>query len=151
MMEIAYLCRMRASEVRGLLEDRHLLENGVFVERGKGSANEITQWSERLQKAVDDAREFCSTGPTRVQDRPLFNGGVIPKTSFDSAWRRVRAQAMQTGLTIDGEQVTLTEPFNFHDIKAKGVTDHELKASGHRSKKMTAVYDRKPEIVKATR
>lgn len=154
MMEIAYLCRMRSQEVRSVLEDRHLLEDGLFVERGKGSANEITQWSERLKKAVSDARDFCRKGPTRTEDRPLFkakSGGVIPKTAFDSAWRRVRSIAMTDGLEIDGQIVKLLDSFNFHDIKAKGITDHELKASGHRNKKMLAVYDRKPEIVKATR
>lgn len=43
------------------------------------------------------------------------------------------------------------ERFTFHDIKAKGVTDHELKASGHRTKKMLEVYDRKPAMVPSTK
>ncbi len=54
-------------------------------------------------------------------------------------------------MTIDEETVVLKERFTFHDIKAKGVTDHEDKYAGHRSKKMQAVYDRKPSIREATR
>lgn len=38
MMEIAYLCKMRAFEVRSLTEF-DLLEEGVFVERRKDSMN----------------------------------------------------------------------------------------------------------------
>ena len=58
---------------------------------------------------------------------------------------------MTEGLEIDGQIIKLKESFTFHDIKAKGVTDHATKASGHRSKKMLAVYDRKPDIINATR
>lgn len=45
----------------------------------------------------------------------------------------------------------LKERFTFHDIKAKGVTDHDKKASGHKTKKMQAVYDRKPGVVAPTK
>lgn len=47
----------------------------------------------------------------------------------------------------DGEENGLT----FHDIKAKGVTDHVNHHSGHLSAKIKAVYNRKPKLVKATR
>lgn len=155
MMEISYLCRMRDSEVRGIMEDIHILDEGIFVERSKGSANEITAWSPRLKKAVDDARRLANpNAPTRIKNQPLFkgrSGGPITESNRKTAWTRVRKIAMTEGLVIDGVQVVLKEPFNFHDIKAKGVTDHEDKASGHRSKKMHAIYDRKPSIIKATR
>lgn len=155
LMEIAYICRMRDSEVRGILEDVHIRDKGIFVERSKHSKNEITAWSPRLRKAVEDARNLCDTkGPTREINRPLFkgrSGGPITATNRKSGWRRIRELAMEEGLEINGEIITLKESFTFHDIKAKGITDHESKAGGHRSKKMEAVYDRKPEIVKATR
>ncbi len=41
--------------------------------------------------------------------------------------------------------------FSFHDIKAKGVSDHELNESGHKSEKAKAVYMRKTKEVKATK
>ena len=34
------------------------------------------------------------------------------------------------------------EHFTFHDIKAKGITDHPDKEGGHKSPKMRVVYDR---------
>lgn len=141
MMEIAYLCRMRAIEVRSLTEP-DLLQEGVFVERRKDSMNEITKWSPRLRKAISDASKLRKS---TTENNLLFvssSSGLIPKTSFDSAWRRIRSMALDNGLI---------ESFNFHDLKAKGVTDHTKKASGHKSKKMQAVYDRKPNLIDATR
>lgn len=141
MMEIAYLCRMRAIEVRSLTES-DLLTEGLFVERRKDSMNEITKWSPRLRIAISDASKLRSS---TTEDKLLFvssSNGSIPKTSFDSAWRRIRIIALNSGLT---------ESFNFHDLKAKGITDHSTKAGGHRSKKMAAVYDRKPVIISATK
>ncbi|WP_221794596.1 site-specific integrase [Oceanobacter mangrovi] len=153
MMEIAYLCRMRSQEIRHLATDRHLLPEGIFVERGKGSSNEITLWSERLEKAVKLAEELLGKAK-QTENAPLFparSGGFISKTAFSSAWRRVREKATTEGIMIDGVQTVLTHRFNFHDLKAKGVTDHETKASGHKTKKMQAIYDRKPAQTKATR
>jgi len=95
-----------------------------------------------LRKAISDASKLRRS---TTEDRLLFvssSRGTIPKTSFDSAWRRVRNNALDNGLT---------QSFNFHDLKAKGVTDHTEKASGHKSKKMQAVYDRKPSLINATR
>jgi integrase len=139
MMEIAYLFRMRANEVRALTGD-HLLKEGVFVERGKNSKNEITLWSDRLRKAIS------ITATLRKQPSNLLfcsrSGGKVPKTSFDSAWKRIRDISLKNGLT---------ESFHYHDIKAKGITDHETKEGGHRSEKMATVYDRKPDTIKATR
>ncbi len=153
MMEFAYLCRMRSQEIRSLATDRHLLPEGIFVERGKGSANEITLWSERLKDAVSLAEKLLGKG-SQTENIPLFparSGGFIGKSAFSSAWRRVRAKAMEEGMVLNGDLVILKESFNFHDLKAKGVTDHETKASGHKSKKMQAIYDRKPTMTKATR
>lgn len=140
MMEFAYLCRMRANEIRALTKD-HIKSEGVFVERSKGSKNEITEWSSRLKLAFSDAESLIQLKSCSLLF-PSASGGVIPKTSFDSAWRRVRKSAMDHGLT---------HSFNFHDIKAKGITDHENKSGGHRSYKMELIYDRLPSVVSSTR
>lgn len=45
-------------------------------------------------------------------------------------------------------------PFNFHDLKAAGVSDYDgdkLAASGHKDAKMLKVYDRKKIEVDATK
>lgn len=101
--------------------------------------NEITGWTPRLQKAVDDARRLTSPdAPTRINDQPLFRdktGAPISESARKSAWRRIINKAKEEGLSIDGRRVYLKESFTYHDIKAKGVTDHDSKASGHRKKK----------------
>ena len=46
------------------------------------------------------------------------------------------------------------EPFNFHDLKAKGVSDFQVnkqEASGHRTARKVAIYDRKKHKVKTSR
>jgi hypothetical protein len=43
------------------------------------------------------------------------------------------------------------EPFPFHDLKSKGVSDHETNHSGHRSPSMRKTYVRKSQEVPATR
>lgn len=143
MMEIAYMCRARSIEMRALTE-AEILPEGVYLKRAKGSISEITGWSDRLRKAVAEARSLFPNAPISMK-RPLFHsktGAAIPTESFKTAWGRVMREAMVSGLS---------ERFTFHDIKAKGVSDHDSKASGHRSKKMQAVYDRKPGIVSPTK
>lgn len=146
MMEFAYLCRMRASEVRALTKD-HLLKDGVFVERGKGSKNEITTYSPRLRRALNLAQQFTKS------DSYLFStsGGQIPKTSFDTAFRRARQTSMLEGILFLNSKLELTLSYNFHDIKAKGITDHSSKEGGHRTRKMAMIYDRKPKLIVRTR
>lgn len=58
--------------------------------------------------------------------------------SVKTAWQRIMRQTMDKGLK---------QRFTPQDIKAKGVSDHDKKASGHKTKKMQAVYDRKPDVV----
>ena len=69
----------------------------------------------------------------------------VRANAFVSAWRRATDKAIkETGI----------ESFHFHDLKAKGVSDFEgdkMKASGHKSLKMLAVYDRKIETVDPTK
>jgi integrase len=143
MMEVAYMCRARSIEVRAMTES-DITDKGVYLFRKKGSISEVTGWSDRLRAAVAEARGLFPKAPTSLQ-RPLFHsksGMAIPVESFKTAWGRVMREAVKQGLK---------ERFTFHDIKAKGVSDHDTKASGHRTKKAQAVYDRKPGITAPTR
>ena len=142
MMKIAYLCRMRPSEARTLTE-KHILPEGIFVERGKGSENEITRWSPALKQAVNAARAMHPDAPVHV-DRPLFHdkhGVMISRSAYKSAWQRVINKAQKEGLS---------DRFTFHDLKARGITNHHQKHGGHKTKKMERVYDRKPGLIDAT-
>jgi integrase len=143
MMEIAYLCRARSQEVLALNES-DLLDDGVFIDRGKGSINEITAWSPRLEAAISEARAMNAQALTSIT-RPIFrarDGLRIRREAFKTAWGRIMKQAESAGLQ---------NRFKFHDVKAKGISDHAKKAGGHKTKKMQAVYDRKPGITEPTR
>jgi len=143
MMDMAYLCRARTIELRALTE-ADIAAEGVYLRRTKGSISEITGWSDRLASAVKEARSIYPDAPVSI-DRPLFHGkkgAPIPASSFKTAWGRIMRKALESGLT---------ERFTFHDLKAKGVSDHKDKASGHRSKKMQAVYNRRPDMTTPTR
>ena len=70
-------------------------------------------------------------------------GQQIGREAFKSVWIRLKKKMVLEGI----------EPFNFHHLKAKGVSDFEgdkLQASGHSDPKMLKVYDRKKHTVKAT-
>jgi integrase len=128
MMELAYLLRARLSEVQNLrvsdVSDTH-----VRLIRLKGSEGELTVLSERLRAAVSDVR-----GGDYVVHR-------YSQSAFRSAWRRLQANMKKAGI----------EPFAFHDLKAKGISDHNTNHSGHRSPVMRKTYVRKLQEVPATR
>ena len=157
-MEFAFLCRLRRVEIIGpnpadLKPDgsqhtgiirEHVLDEGLRVIRSKGSKEQIIAWTPRLRAAVDMAKDL----PGAISTRYLIHnrqGQRIRVNAFASAWRRAMKIAVkETGI----------ETFHFHDLKAKGVSDFEgdkMKASGHKSLKMVAVYDRKIETVDPTK
>jgi hypothetical protein len=53
-MEIAYLCRMRLSEVLDMT-DANELPTGLLIKRRKGSRDNITAWNDRLKAAWQTA------------------------------------------------------------------------------------------------
>ncbi len=154
LMELIYLCRLRPNEAYSLTEDEHILPEGIYAQRGKGSSSETTEWSERLRAAVGFARSLRGNQPRTLNNQPVVTnskGGRLIKSSFDTAWRRVMGIAVSEGIMIDGRTVILENRFRAHDLKAKGVTDHPQKYAGHRSEKMRAVYNRRPDLIKATK
>ena len=126
-MELAYLLRARLSEVRALHET-DVSDTHVTLDRVKGSEGELTALSERLKRAVEASGE---------------DGYIAHRYSehaFRSAWRRLQGHMRKAGI----------EPFPFHDLKAKGVSDHVDNFAGHRSPNMKKVYVRKLQRVPAT-
>lgn len=133
-MEIAYICRARRHEVVGLtLED--ILPEGLYVDRGKGSMDEITLWTPRLRWAV----AFCE----------LFSGKFTKNLIHDADGREISPERLSQAFGRVCRQA-LGNPFPFHDIKAKGVSDHKRRHSGHKSARMRHVYDRKAEEIPGT-
>lgn len=141
-MEFAYLCRLRQAEVRALRKS-DITEKGLDCKRFKGSRDALTLWSDRLRGAV----QMACTIEREVDSIYLLHkadGQPLAKTGFDSAWQRLKARMRKTGI----------EPFNFHDLKAKGISDFagdKQAAGGHRTAAMVAIYDRKKPEVDATR
>ena len=124
MMELAYLLRARYSEVLNLTTD-DVSDTHVTLIRLKGSEGELCALSERLIAAVSDVR-----ADPYICHRYTESG-------FSSAWRRLMAK--------------VDNPFTFHDLKAKGISDHENNHSGHRSPAMRKTYVRTLQEVPATR
>ena len=168
-MELSYLCRARRGEVFALTR-ADIKGDTVFLNRGKGSESEYTIITDRLRHALTFCDSINSSAPVLLRKpRPLIpnnKGGQYRKNALDSSWSRVikkamtegatipdalRLEAIQNGAAVEGDRVILTESFTFHDIKAKGITDHKNNAGGHKSKKMRDVYVRKGQRIDATR
>lgn len=141
-MEFAFLCRMRLCEVMELRES-DVKENGLHIRRRKGSRDNITTFTDRLNAAIALSRSLPypnvrPINPTLIRG---VNGGKLTDEGFSTAWQRLMVKAQ--GIDI--------ARFKFHQLKAKGVSDTEgdkKAASGHKTDAMVQVYDRKLAEVK---
>ncbi len=158
MMEIAYLCRMRLSEVIDIVDADSLTE-GLLIRRRKGSKNNIVQWTERLKTAVNESKikrneiSLKRKMPMQISanHRHLFiserTGDKLTVSSIKTAKSRIDKQAKEKATQLGIEY----NHFWFHDLKRKGISDtigDKQKASGHRSANMMNVYDVSVELVK---
>lgn len=145
-MELLYLCRLRENEVLKITDSAAFVTlEGLVARRGKGSKTQTIGWSQRLEDAVNAARAVPRRLPTPFLIVSPFTGRPLTLSAFSSAWQELKIKAGQKGHAID---------WHAHDIKAKGVSDFEgdkHEASGHKTLRMTALYDRKPQLVKSTR
>lgn len=156
--EIAYLCRARGVEAWNITLEDIDNEVGVFVKRTKGSLSEWTTWTPRLRRAIDSALalRFMIHQQLKKAKKPIPQTNKLLITRFglpytthgiNSAWRRVYAKLVLAGKASNDP----AEKFSFHDIKAKGVSDHARHESGHKTEKAKAVYLRKTKEVEATK
>ena len=149
MMEFAYICRARRAELINMKREQ-LLMQGVQLKRAKGSLDEITLWTDRLQSALsllDDMNEgekfdfvFGVPNSNPEKGRRMTPGLKMDKNTLDSQWQKIIKRAVSEGL--------IDEEFHFHDLKAKGVSDHEGLVSGHKTLEAKKVYIRKTQEVK---
>ncbi|GHC19187.1 site-specific integrase [Aidingimonas halophila] len=151
LMEVAYLCRLRAVEVLTLTDDQ-ATDAGIRTNRRKGSRDNLVRWNDRLRAAWQAAVEVRNARwkkkgravPLDPAKRPLFvgtGGDALTRDGLDSAWFRMMTAAVDAGV-IQSE-----EKFGLHDLKRRGITDTQgnrhdkQEASGHRSERMLDVYD----------
>lgn len=140
--ELAYLCRLRLSEVLDL-KRQDIREEGLYAARRKGSKDALTGWTDRLRAAVNAA--LALHGPIAgLYLIPSATHGRQSETTVQTAWQRsMKAWADQGN-----------ERWTIHDLKRAGISDTEgdkLAASGHRSLAMLKVYDVLPSKAPATR
>jgi integrase len=141
-MEFAYLCRMRLCEVLDLKKS-DIGTTSLHIRRRKGSRDNITTWTPRLEAVI----KHCASLPTThadIENPHLIRGQTgdkLTESGFQTLWQRLMVNAAENGL----------ERFTFHDLKAKGVSDTEgnkQEASGHRTAAMVDTYNRKLSEVK---
>lgn len=158
MMEIAYLCRMRLSEVIDIT-DADETPDGLLIRRRKSSRNNIVEMTPRLKSSVDEAkRKRAAIWQARKQPSPLHadkrylfiserTGDPLTASSIKTAKNRIDKLAKDKAERLGIEY----HHFVFHDLKRKGISDTEgdkLKASGHRTPSMLNIYDVSVPIVK---
>lgn len=99
----------------------------------------------------DDLRQWVDYDRRSDLERWLRENGIrfrhgkagqVAEEAFTSAWQRLMAKAKAAGLR---------QTFTFHDLKAKGITDHTEHAGGHKSARMRETYVRRPDEVDSTR
>lgn len=143
-MELAYLCRMRMGEIVQMRADQ-VGADGLLVKRTKGSKTQRVEWSVRLQDAVRLAQDATRRAMTAHLLVSSSSGLPLTLRALQGAWNQLRKVAQDRGDAVD---------WTFHDIKAKGVSDFDGDkhlASGHKTQRMTAVYNRVPDKVGSTR
>ncbi|MEF2156374.1 integrase [Luteimonas sp. FXH3W] len=157
-LEIAYLCRMRGSEVADI-NDADIRDDGIYCRRLKGSDDNFTEFSPRLEAAVIELRaqrkaiweRHGRAIPMRATRRPLIvstTGEAISKGAIDSAWNRMWSNILQSGYLEPEDR------FKLHGLKHRGISDTEgtladaREASGHKTEQMTVRYRHKVSRVK---
>lgn len=152
MMEFAYICRARRTELVNMKRDQ-LLERGVRLQRAKGSMDEITLWTPRLKEALNqldaynqgEQFDYVFGAPNSKPGKgiQMTPGKKMAKNTLDSQWQKLINTAVKQGL--------IQEKWHFHDLKAKGVSDHEGLVSGHKTLQAKKIYIRKTQEVEGTR
>ncbi|OQX33587.1 MAG: hypothetical protein B0D91_14070 [Oceanospirillales bacterium LUC14_002_19_P2] len=156
MMELSYILRARLGELVAIRMD-DVFDDGIFFQRTKGSIGEVTLWSDRLRKAFDylASQRPHPDAPFLLYDkdgtRPPPEDPRYPHKSealadkLSDRWKDRLYYRVNTG------KLQPEERFTFHDLKAKGISDHKNEHSGHRTITAKKRYLRKIPKIEATR
>lgn len=140
-MEISYLCAARLGDVLDLRWNE-VIDAGLFIQQNKTGTKQIKEWSPRLRSAIQLARNTFGTGYGFVIT--TSKGGKVMTKTLNNWWNDAKRAAE--------EKAGMPFGCNFHDIKAKGISDYEGSSrdkqlfSGHKTEGQVLVYDRKVKI-----
>lgn len=128
--------------------------HGKIIETAK---TVIVEWSPELRAVVERARRL---GPDiRKTLICSLQGEPYTESGFRSNWHRLMTTATQGSKTRHGEVIqaaVITEPFTFHDLRAKSASDDDFDEAherlAHQDRRTTqAIYRRKPRRARAGR
>ncbi len=154
LMEIGYICRARVGEILNLKVNKHILKEGLLIERQKGSLDEITLWTPRLKKAVKKLRDIRTNPDNPYLLQSSKGTHYKDKDSVKRIWSDLMRKAKSKGIVTDETR------FTHKDLKAKGISDHlklvkelipDPSVSGHKTASAQNHYIRKPLINEGTR
>lgn len=139
-MELAYLCCLRGSEVIDLT-DANETRRGVVARRRKGSQDNVLRWNKRLRRAWLAAAAIRPADPDAGVRQLLFGqNGPLTKGALDQAWQDFMALAIREGA------ITAADYFTLHGLKHRGLTDaKDDRTAGHKSEAMRRRYRHKLE------
>lgn len=149
-LPLAYLLAGRVTEVLKLQRGA-LTDEGVRVERLKGSKTNIVRWRPDGAKPSDyswleDVVNQALALPGKIKSLYLLHdqhGQPISYTALRNAWDDLMARCAK-----DAEAQGLAwSPFTRHDLKRKGISDHKSGTiGGHRTQQMRDRYRVREDI-----
>jgi integrase len=143
LMDLAYITGQRRADLLSL-QRKHLTDAGIEITQSKTGKKLLLEWSTDLHNTVTRAlTELASPGIQSVYVICDRNGQRRRDAAFTTAWTRHINKCLTNG--------TLSEPFQFRDIRAKAGSDSDGKQLGHQSEAtLKRHYKRLPENVKPT-
>lgn len=149
---IAYKCKLRTCELIKLT-DADLIDEGVINRRAKGSKTNATAWDDELKQAVDHLLKRRKQtwkakkipAPIQPEHRYILvskKGQRFASTSsIKTAVQRAKRAAYECGV------LSPDEPFHFHGLKHRGITDSKNPAAGgHVDPRQMGAYDHAIEL-----
>lgn len=136
-VEFAYLVGARRQDILKL-ERRDITDGGVYIRQGKTGKRQLFYMTPELERVIKSAKQVNRKAKNLKYLFTNKKGQQITATGFNSAWRRLREAADLVDV-------------NFHDIRAKAITDayrdrgldYAQKLGGHENRDQTEHYIKK--------
>jgi integrase len=138
-IEFAYLVGSRRQDILKL-ERKDITINGVYIRQGKTNKRQLFSMTPELERVIKFAKRVNRKAKNLKYLFTNTRGQQITTTGFNSAWRRLRERTGQIDI-------------NFHDIRAKAITDayqqrgleYAQRLGGHENRDQTEHYIKKKD------